>query len=173
MIGLKRHTVAIVNSRKKWPALAEQFCWSISKNCSDHIVELQHVGSTAVPGLPAKPIIDIAIGVTSLRKIPDLSRLLASESWRYRGDFGASGGHLYIKEASRDVVVCQAHAVVHNGDQWINYVRFRDALISNDELRSQYAELKYSLKRSYSNDRPKYTQGKSEFIRSVLSTLEV
>jgi len=169
MIGLKRHTVQISNSCEEWNSIANDICKSVIETCSAYITDVQHVGSTAVPGLPAKPIIDIAVGVESFAVIPQITNALSELGMLYRGDSGRAGGHLYIRESCKDMRTSHIHVVLHNGLQWNNYLKFRDTLISSEELKSEYAKLKIELQKAYPNDRIKYTESKAKFIRSICS----
>ena len=75
MIGLKRHTVAIVDHHPEWAALATHACQEVKLAGADLLVDVQHVGSTAVPSLPAKPILDIAAALRTSAAIPELIML--------------------------------------------------------------------------------------------------
>jgi GrpB-like predicted nucleotidyltransferase (UPF0157 family) len=74
MIGLRRHTVKVVDHDPAWAALAAEACQAVRKACGELLVDVQHVGSTAVPDLPAKPIIDIAAAVVTFDPMPELIR---------------------------------------------------------------------------------------------------
>ena len=76
MIGLKRHIVQVVDYNPSWADLAAQACQRILEVGADLIVDVQHVGSTAVPGLSAKPILDLAAAVQSFYVVPELIKQL-------------------------------------------------------------------------------------------------
>jgi GrpB-like predicted nucleotidyltransferase (UPF0157 family) len=76
MIGLKRHTVWLVDHDPSWPALFASECETLHRALGDHVADVQHVGSTAVPDLPAKPILDIAIAIRTLDIIREIVRQL-------------------------------------------------------------------------------------------------
>jgi len=172
MIGLQRHIVQVVESHPGWAALAASACRVIQLAAGDFIADLQHVGSTAVPKLPAKPILDIAAGVRTPETIPELVKRLSTIGYLYRGDGGTEGGHLFVKESSPDVRTIHLHVVEHHGMQWCNYLRFRDLLRQNPAIRQQYAALKQALGNRFRDDRKSYTAAKHDFIRGILESGE-
>ncbi len=72
MIGLEKHVVEVVEHCPQWAQLAAQACERARIACGHLAIDIQHVGSTAVPGLSAKPIIDLAVGVTELEVVPEM-----------------------------------------------------------------------------------------------------
>ncbi|MCO6441651.1 MAG: GrpB family protein [Nitrococcus mobilis] len=151
-----------------WAALAADACREARRVCGHHLTDLQHVGSTSVPDLPAKPILDLAAAVAALDAIPELARRLTGIGYIYRGNNGDAGGHLFVRESSPGVRTIHLHLVKHNGAQWRNYLLFRDLLRRNPGIRRQYAELKQALGRSFRDDRNSYTAFKRDFIGQVL-----
>lgn len=132
------------------------------------VLDIQHVGSTAVAGLDAKPILDLAVAVTSIAMIPRCGPLLCRIGYIDRGDGGADGGYLFVKESVPDVRTHHVHVVAIDDPQWRNYLLFRDTLRADGELRTRYAELKQDLQKQFAQDRQSYTAAKHAFIRGVL-----
>ena len=168
MIGLKRHTVRLADHNVLWADIADTACADIRRIASQLIVDVQHVGSMAVPGLPAKPIVDIAIAVSDQDHIEGLIDKMTKMAYIYRGEGRDSGGHLFIFESVPDVRAIHAHVVAHKGFQWENYLAFRDALRQDHAIRKEYAELKHRFCAQYPNSRKEYTAAKHDFIRGVL-----
>lgn len=168
MIGLRRHTVQVVDHNPGWAALAAEACQEARSACGDLLADLQHVGSTSVPDLPAKPILDLAAAVRTLAVIPELIEKLTGIGYIYRGDGGENGGHLFVRELTPDVRTIHLHVVVQDGQQWRNYLLFRDLLRRDAGIRKRYAELKKQLGTTFRNDRKAYTAAKEDFIRAVL-----
>lgn len=168
VIGLKRGTVKIVPYQVEWEGLFEQERQLLARCIGNLVVDIQHVGSTAVPGLEAKPIIDIAIAVADPEMISRCTRPLAAIGYIDRGDSGKNGGYLFVKESAPGVRTYHLHLVTVEDSQWRTYLRFRDLLRGDETIRARYANLKARLKRLYPDDRGRYTSGKHDFIRSVL-----
>ena len=171
MIGLKRHTVVIENHDESWLTLGANRCNAIREACIGIAIEVQHVGSTSVMALPAKPIIDIVIGLDDMRKIDELKIPLCAIGYIYRGIGPGAIGHMFVRESSPDVRVEHVHVVLSKGEHWNCYVDFRDELRRNSILRRQYAELKRTLAERFPNDRTLYGAGKDSFIAAALSAV--
>jgi len=168
VIGLKRGTVRVVEHDPGWSALFASERDTLQHRLADLVTDIQHVGSTAVPDLPAKPILDIALAIPALDLIPVIAEKLTEICYIYHGDTGEDGGHLFIKESEVDTRTVHLHVVEISDRQWVNYLAFRQALREDESLRSRYAEIKLDLARQYANDRESYTSAKDEFIRGVL-----
>ncbi|MBN1436718.1 MAG: GrpB family protein [Sedimentisphaerales bacterium] len=170
MIGLRRHTVRVVESDPGWTDLAAKACVQVREIGGDLIADVQHVGSTAVAGMVAKPILDLAAAVATLDVMPKLIEKLTALGYIYRGDGEDSGGHLFVWETEPNVRTIHLHIVALDDIQWQNYLRFRDMLRRDSDLRKRYSELKEKLKEDFPDDRKSYTGGKHDFIRGVLNT---
>ena len=170
MIGLKRHTVRVVDHNPGWAALGTEACHQVKEAGGDLIADIQHVGSTAVHDLPAKPILDLAAAVTTLDALPALIERLTACGYIYRGDEGDAGGHLFVWDSEPDVRMIHLHVVTLGDIQWRNYVRFRDLLRQDPDMRKRYAELKRELGLRFPDDREAYTDSKQDFIQQVLNT---
>jgi len=168
MIGLSRHAVKVVKHEVEWTSLAYAACQDVQVASGDLIVEVQHVGSTAVRGLAAKPILDIAAGLVSEGAVPDLIGRLTEIGYIYLGDNGDEGGHLFVKESAPDIRTIHLHLVLHNGNQWNDYLSFRNLLRGDVVTRNQYADLKLELVRKFEQDRVMYTESKRAFITGAL-----
>ena len=131
-------------------------------------IAIEHVGSTAVGTIPAKPIIDIAILVDSDTAISQAVSRLEAAGYIYRGNTDNQGGHLFVKESSPGVRTHHVHVAHKDDPQWRDWLRFRDFLRTDRELRRRYAQLKSELKERFPHDRQSYTLGKSRFIETAL-----
>jgi len=180
MIGLKRSSVQVVEYNPGWATLAADACQKVQQTCGNLVVEVQHVGSTAVPRLPAKPILDIAAAVDNFDVIPDLIQKFTGLGYLYRGVLSELLGtsknaedadsYLFVKESSPDVRTIHLHIVEYKGTEWENYIRFRDVLRNDPIIRKQYAQLKLNLLTRFPNDRKSYTASKHNFIQEILKT---
>ena len=168
MIGLRRRTVRVVDHDPTWLTAGASECQSLQESCVDIILDAQHVGSTAVSGLPAKPILDIAVLVRTLEVIPALIERMTTIGYIYRGNGGDAGGHLFVHESKPDVRTAHVHVIAEGDRQWADYLRFRELLRKDAGLRQRYVELKGVLATRYSDDRKSYTAGKHAFLQEVL-----
>jgi GrpB-like predicted nucleotidyltransferase (UPF0157 family) len=160
--------VSLVDYDPAWPRqFAEIATWLRDHLGSDLVLRVEHYGSTAIPGMPAKPIIDVLVEIPSFaeakkRAVPRLN----SETWEY---WWYSDHMLFIK---RKELMGQRTHHVHIAPQgheiWAG-LAFRDTLRSHPEEASRYAALKQELAAVYREDRERYTQAKTDFVRKVTS----
>lgn len=172
-LGLDKSKVVVVEHNTRWAErfdmLSAQIAEVLEPLGAD--ARIAHVGSTAVPGLPAKPILDIAVGLDSDIETAQLVDAFAGISLEFQGDLGDYGGRFFTAEPSEGFSVANVHVVAHDNFQWECYLLFRDELRANESLRLEYGSLKTSLAVDFANDRVGYSQAKSEFVYSVVSNL--
>ena len=132
---------------------------------------LEHIGSTSVPGLCAKPVLDILLGVTSLAEIEAVIPALGAAGFVYRPEYEvAIPDRRYFVRPEGQSVRVHLHAVVLGGLLWQQHLHFRDALREEPLLREQYATLKRGLAITHAADKAAYTEAKAPFIRQVLAS---
>lgn len=133
------------------------------------LIEVQHIGSTAVPGLQAKPIIDILAGVESMAVAESLVEPLCCSGYTTSADFNAAlSDRKWFMRWANGHRTHHLHVVVHRGDVWRQQLKFRDALRLQPQLAARYEALKTDLAAKHPNDREAYTDAKSEFVRAVV-----
>jgi GrpB-like predicted nucleotidyltransferase (UPF0157 family) len=121
-----------------------------------------------VPGLAARPIIDIAVADASPADAQRCRPLLVELGYLDRGDRGREGGYVFMRERTPEVRTHHLHMVAFDDPQWANYLRFRGRLRADVALRTEYASLKRKLQERFPCDRQGYTAAKDAFIRRVL-----
>jgi GrpB-like predicted nucleotidyltransferase (UPF0157 family) len=169
MIGLERGTVRVVPPDDEWPVAFAQERHCLCTRIGHLVLDIQNVGSTAVPGLAAKPIIDIAAAVASPAYVQRCRPLLIPLGYLDRGDRGRKGGYVFVRESAPEVRTHHLHMVAIDDPQWANYLRFRDRLRADVALRTEYASLKRKLQKRFAGDRQGYTEAKGAFIRRILA----
>jgi len=130
---------------------------------------IQHVGSTAVPGLPAKPVLDLQAAVSDLGCAPAVAEALAGNGWHLVPP--KLDGRLwrrFLVQAVGDVRVAHLHLMAVGSERWVEQLAFRDALRAEPVLRQCYAALKQDLAADHADDREAYTAGKADFICAAL-----
>jgi GrpB-like predicted nucleotidyltransferase (UPF0157 family) len=132
---------------------------------------IEHVGSTAVPGLVAKPIIDVAVALKRDADVADARTRLERAGFEFRGDKGDQGGLLFVLESAPMRRVAHVHLVHEDGTLWRRYIKFRDRLRADESARASYAALKGSLAERHPDDRAAYTAGKEAFIARLLDDI--
>lgn len=167
MIGLRRGYVKLLPYTDEWKRLynkEEEIMLSIIK---DYVIDIQHIGSTSIPGLTAKPIIDIIIGIKTFTDLPIIIKELKANGYIYRPKSSTDERVLFVK-GTDGIRTHHIHVVKWKGDEWNNNILFRDYLTKYSEIAEEYSKLKNSLSKKYKNDRNTYTESKNEFIQNVI-----
>src|ERR1700760_1018964 len=117
----------------------------------------EHVGSTAVPGLPAKPVIDVDVSVPNAADVGAAIRALTAAGWQHEGNLGVAGREAFIPPA--DAVYHHLYVVVSGNQAHLDHIELRDYLISHPAEAARYGELKYRLAPLLKTDRAAYFTG--------------
>ena len=168
MTGLKRGTVAIIPHQAEWEFIAQETIVQLKTLFGPAAVDIQHIGSTAIRSIQAKPIIDIAVGV---RSFDDLTNVLpALEAAGYMQQHNRfSSDLLYVLQTPNNVRTHQVHILLHDSEQWHNYVDFRDFMNAHPDSAREYEALKQRLVIECRNVQTAYTDGKREFMQAALA----
>jgi GrpB-like predicted nucleotidyltransferase (UPF0157 family) len=153
-----------------WPGLFEAERELLAHALRPWLVgPIEHVGSTAVSGLPAKPVIDIMAGVESLDASLEAISVLQNSGYQY-SPYRADVMHWFCKP-SLAFRTHHLHLVPYLSQLWSERLAFRDCLRSNSTVASEYAELKLRLAETYRFDRESYTEAKGPFVNRVLKKI--
>ena len=170
MLGLKRGTVQLCEHEQAWEIEAQNTILRLKEILGAVIKDIQHVGSTSIPSIKAKPIIDIAIAVDDFEDVLLLEEELKKQGFYYRPkvDLGeqllfASGSYY---DSTGDLQTHFIHIVKTGSMDWRNYINFRDYLNSTPAVAKAYEDLKVLLAKQapVDNGREKYLRGKHDFI---------
>lgn len=129
---------------------------------------VEHIGSTSVPGLRAKPIVDLLAPVDSLAAREAMVRALAADGWLYWPDDPRADTRLWLLRPRPEQRTHHLHVVAHTHPRARALLTFRDALRADPALALRYQHLKEHLARDHPTDRSAYTNGKAPFITEVL-----
>lgn len=128
-------------------------------------VTIQHIGSTSVLGLAAKPVIDMLLGLKHIPPLPMQVSSVETISYRYYGELGIPGKHYFRKGMPR---THQIHAVLTDGKFWQRHILFRDFLRNHPQAAQRYEILKRKLAQEFAGDRTSYTNSKTLLIEQLL-----
>ncbi|NGZ77669.1 GrpB family protein [Saccharibacillus alkalitolerans] len=135
--------------------------------------EVEHIGSTSVPGLPAKPILDLMAKIPSYDELNAVIERLRQEDWHYvPAELDGHGWRRFFVKVERDRRKCHLHLMQEHEERWDVQLRFRDLMRRRPNAVERYGKLKRELAERYNNDREAYTRAKSEFIESVLADVD-
>ena len=171
-LGLPYGTVRLVRADAEWANIARHLAAEISAVLGDVALDVEHIGSTAVPGLLAKPIVDLALALPQGTDVGKIAEPLSGLGWIYRGDMGDHGGWVFVLDDSPWHRVAHVHGVVSGGSQWVRYLQFRDLLRRSAAARKSYEDVKERLAALYHDARDRYTAGKDATVQLLLATSE-
>lgn len=164
MLGLRRGTVRLQPHDPEWLEAATEIRSQIGDASGLPPDRIQHIGSTAVPGLPAKPILDIDLGLLDSDDHKQIVLALVSNGFIDRGYKSEGIGHLLVRESKPEVRTVHVHVVRYNSPGWRRDLAFRDALRRHPSLRERYANLKIDLAERFPTDRTAYRRRKNAFF---------
>lgn len=128
------------------------------------LITITHIGSTAVPGLVAKPVVDILIIVNDINELDELNPLFEQENYECRGEDGVAGRRFFYKKDGS----VHVHAFDESNHEKIEaLISFYDYLKDNPDVAREYGELKLALAKKYPNDIKKYKKGKEAFTKEI------
>jgi GrpB-like predicted nucleotidyltransferase (UPF0157 family) len=165
MIGLEKGVVRLVPYTPEWKQLYEMEKVSLQDRLDAYILDIQHVGSTSIPGMLAKPIVDIAIAIADFEEARVCIPLMEELEYEYKGEFGIPHRHYFVKGDPRTFHV---HMSEIDSLEWENTILFRDYLCQHTDIAKEYAQLKISLALKYPQDRTAYMEGKTAFVEGVI-----
>jgi len=168
MIGLKRGTVALEKHNKGWAAAFEEEKANLEQLLSDVALDIQHFGSTSIPDLSAKAIIDVLMAIRSLRDVGKMRNILESAGYECRENGSDDMQVLFAKgpEVKRTHYL---HITTQDSSVWKNALAFRDFLRTHPNELRRYEEIKQKLAERYPDNRMMYTAGKRDYVQEVLS----
>jgi GrpB-like predicted nucleotidyltransferase (UPF0157 family) len=178
MLNARSKQVVVVPFDPEWPMTFEALRTVYASVLSGHVAAIEHVGSTAVTGLAAKPIIDIDVVIRSRDALAEVVSRLAAVGYRHQGDLGVSGREAFSRNGAEDVPRegtarrwpdHNLYACAADCPELRRHLLFRDWLRGHPGRAAEYGALKQHLAQVHREDRDAYTLGKTEFIEAVLA----
>ena len=169
MLGCERDRVTLLPYQPAWPSLFAEEAERLRLALGEHVLRVEHVGSTAVPGLDAKPILDIVVAVRDISGAAPFEEALAPLGYIHKAENDRPGRLYFVKRLPDDRSTHHLSITELDTECWFTHVAFRDYLRSHPEAREEYGKLKSALARRHHHDRAAYQEGKAAFIQHVLS----
>lgn len=167
LLGVEINTVVLNEYNPKYKKLFEQEKANLMQYLGDEILQIEHIGSTSMPGIVSKPIIDIVVAVKDLNKIGEIESVLTEKGYIYKGPISAIDDRyqfLIGNSVKRDFHI---YFTELNSDVWYDFVLYRDYMLSHPEELREYEELKIKLAKLYPNDRRNYLKHKQVYINEI------
>lgn len=164
--GLPHGVVFLSDPAPEWAALFAAEAARLTAAMGPAVIAIEHYGSTSIPGIKAKPVIDLLVGLRRLDDALSLLGVMERLGYDYAAHAGVPDHHVFGKGAARTHLT---HLVEHEGRSWVQCLAFRDRLRNDPAQAAAYERLKISLAERYPNDRAAYTAGKAAFVETVLA----
>ncbi len=164
-LGLESGLVCLAEYDTRWPELFAAEQQRIRDACGTLAVSLEHIGGTSIPGMCAKPVLDIAAGWPRDTRAQGYIAALTRAGYEHRGEHGLAGREFFCRGEPRAYHV---HLVEEGGPLWRDYLAFRDYLRTQAEAVHRFAEAKRALAARFSRDREAYTNAKSSHVQEIL-----
>lgn len=160
--------ITLVPYNPKWPVLFQVEAKLIKEVLAIDGLRIEHIGSTAISELSAKPVIDIMIGLLSFDHMPSIINALKSLDYEYRPNLELEmPNRRFFSKAKNQKTTHQIHMVKRDSEFWNRHLFFRDYLRTHDSTRQDYEMLKHKLALQNWDSVDDYAQAKSGFIRSI------
>lgn len=160
--------IEVVEYNPHWPALFAEIAERVQAAFAQGpLVHVEHVGSTSVPGLPAKPVIDIDVVIPSRADLLEATARLATLGYEHQGDLGITSRESFKRPPGappQNLYVC-----AEGSPELRRHLAFRDYLRAHPDAARQYGQLKRELAARHVTDIDTYVDGKTEFIQKVLA----
>lgn len=157
--------IQLVPFSEEWSEIYQLESVRIQKKLGNKIIKMLHIGSTAIPNIYAKPIIDIMIGVRNINNVEPIIKILLGLGYEYFGEVNVPG-RLYFR--IRGVKNCNIALCQYAGEIWSNNLLFRDYLRKYSVVAKNYSELKKKVFDSGVDTLLKYSDAKHSFIQGVI-----
>ena len=167
-MALKRGIVELEDYNSNWEKEYLEEEQLLKKVLGSKRIEIHHIGSTSIPNLKAKPVIDILLVIENLDKINEIEELLKPYDYENRGPQGVDDRFFFAK-GPEDARTHYIHFTTPNSNTYYNQLYFKKYLLDHPEYIKKYCDLKQELASKYANERKLYTQGKNDFIKNVIN----
>ncbi len=167
MLGLDRDSVAVVPYDESWKEEFEKERKILQQVLGEYALRIEHVGSTSIEGLPAKPILDVAVGVKDVEALRAIVPVMEQAGYDVKEQIEDKDEVLAHRGPATNRTH-HIHVMVNDSDRCISQILFRDYLRLHPEAKEEYKNLKLFLAQKYAGERVMYTSSKHDFIQGIL-----
>jgi GrpB-like predicted nucleotidyltransferase (UPF0157 family) len=161
--------VKVVTHNPVWAAEAELEATQINSALGDVVLAIHHIGSTAIPGIYTKQILDFLLEVDDIQQLDQNISVMESLGYESMGEYGIPGRRYFRKSNVQGIRTHHVHAFEKDTEEVIKHLAFRDYMIAHPDHARAYSELKRSLAAAHPDDIQAYVDGKDPFIKKHLA----
>jgi GrpB-like predicted nucleotidyltransferase (UPF0157 family)/aminoglycoside phosphotransferase (APT) family kinase protein len=169
MLGCERHLVRLVPYQPAWVELFQQEAGQLRAALGENVVGVEHVGSTSIPGVDAKPILDIVVAVRDMSEVGAFEQALTPLGYIHKPENDRPDPLYFVKRLPDDRSTHHLFVTKVGTECWVTTVVFRDYLREHPEAREEYRTLKLGLAQRHPTDRAAYQERKGALIEHILS----
>jgi GrpB-like predicted nucleotidyltransferase (UPF0157 family) len=159
--------VTVVSHNPLWRENFEQEAKRVAAVLGENVVAVHHVGSTAIPNIYAKPVIDLLIEVKDINEVDQQSAAMESLGYELMGEYGIAGRRYFRKDNREGVRTHNIHIFAAGSAQVERHLAFRDFMIAHPTEAQRYGELKRQLAEQHPQSMDAYMDGKDSFIKEI------
>ena len=159
--------IEVVPHNPNWAAMFQAEADQLAPIFGPEALAIEHIGSSAIPGIKAKPIIDILIAVKDIERVGDFNEQMIALGYEPYGEFGIPGRRYFSMGHTDADRPRHVHVFQSDNPEVARHIDFRDYMRAHPDNAQIYSRLKESLAQKFPNDRERYTDGKSDFIREM------
>ena len=163
---MKTRKVKVVPHDPAWREAFEAEAAALSSVLGDEALAVHHIGSTAIPGISARPTVDVLIEVRKIEKVDDFDAAMSEKGFEAWGEYGIPGRRFFVKDRGTSRIT-NVHTFKTGTPEVERHLAFRDYLIQHPKTASAYAQLKKELAREHPADMESYMNGKDTFIKQT------
>lgn len=168
MLGLRRGTVILESYTSDWTSIFESEAHLLRNKLGSSILAVEHIGSTSIPGMAAKPILDMMVGIQNMAKADSVTDDLIGIGYQRRVN-GDLSDRVFLVKGPESLRTHHLSITYIGSSFWNEHLLFRDTLRKNAALAGEYLALKRRLSGQFTEDRSSYTAGKQQFVRDILA----
>ncbi len=165
-MGLDKNKVILEKHNDRWAEMFQAEAKELRKIFGDLALSIEHVGSTSIPGIMAKPLVDIQVGLRQLSDFEKVRAKFEKEPYSVKPD--PSPDEQLVRKGPEESRFFLIHICAVDSDRFKNTLLFRDYMRTHPDKAREYEELKKTLAAKYPDNRPMYTASKNDFIQAVL-----
>ena len=170
MLGVERYKVLLSSHDEDWIKQFQITKHELIQILGNNIIAVHHVGSTAIKGIVAKPILDVAVVVKNFQSLNIVG--MEAAGYDYSGEREVPGRHLFVKRRDGNISTHHIHCYLENNENLKSVLLFCRYLNEYPEYAKRYNDLKIELAAKYPDDRNVYSEGKAEFINKIVDLAE-
>jgi GrpB-like predicted nucleotidyltransferase (UPF0157 family) len=172
ILGQHKRDISIIPYQHGWVELYEREAGILREALGEKALRIEHIGSTSIPGMIAKPVIDIMVAVHSLPQAVELVSILEALGYLYRSNDTIPERMFFAKESSPEVRTHHLNLTELSSGFWVNQLAFRDYLRTHEQIAAEYGVLKQDIANRYAQTKVLDPESKTPFVARVLELAE-